>query len=389
MRVNWWRGWGLVAVAGVLLPAAAWGVEQQGNQKGPGVPGTVNYVEGQVSVDGQELKAKSIGSATVDPGQSVATEDGKVELLLTPGVFFRLGSHSSAKMISAGLTNTEVELDSGQAILEVAQIYPENNLRVREEGMTARIGKTGLYEFDLDGRVFRVFEGKAEADTENHHVTVKSDHQLSLGDNGALLVKKFDRKEYEAGDLYAWSSLRSSYEAEANVNEAGYYAQYGGVPGGPSWWGAGWYWDPWFDAYTFMPWDGVFYSPFGWGFYSPWCVWRAPFYGYGGYGYGYGHLNYYHHFSENPVTWGPGQHYAMGQHYANGVYSGPGATTNGAFHSGGRFTGGGFRASQGGGFHGSGFHSGAFHSGAFHGGGFHGGGFGGFHGGGGMGGHGR
>ena len=367
MKVNWWRGWGLV-LASVLLPATVWGVDQ-GTQKSPGVPGTVNYVEGQVSLGGEELTARSIGSATVDPGQSVATGNGKAELLLTSGVFFRLGSNSSAKMLAAGLTNTEVELDSGRAILEVAEIYPENNLRVREDGMTARIEKAGLYEFDLDGEVLRVFEGKAEANMENHHVTLKSEHQLRVGDNGTLTVTKFDRKEYESGDLYAWSSLRSSYVAEANVNEAGYYAQYGGVPGGPLWWGAGWYWDPWFDAYTFMPGDGIFFSPFGWGFYSPWCVWRAPFYGYGGYGYGYGHLNSYHHFNPNPVTWGPGQHYAMNQHYANGVYSGPGAAMNGgAFHSGGRFTGGG----------------------GFHGGGFHGGWSGGFHGGGGaMGGHGR
>ena len=380
MKMNWSRGWGVV-LASVLLPATVLGVDQ-GNQKGPGVPGTVNYVEGQVSLGGQELTAKSIGSATVDPGQSLATGNGRAELLLTPGVFFRLGSNSSAKMIAAGLTNTEVQLDSGQAILEVAEIYPENNLRVREDGMTARIEKAGLYEFDLDGGVFRVFEGKAEANTENHHVTLKSEHQLRVGDNGTLMVTKFDRKEYESGDLYAWSSLRSSYVAEANVNEAEYYAQYGGVPGGPLWWGAGWYWDPWFDAYTFMPGDGIFFSPFGWGFYSPWCAWRAPFYGYAGYGYGYGHLNYYHHFNGNPVTWGPGQHYVMNQHYANGIYSGPGASMKGgAFHSGGRFTGGGFRASQGG----------AFHSGGgFHGGGFHGGGFGGFHGGGAsMGGHGR
>ena len=26
---------------------------------------------------------------------------------------------------------------------------------------------------------------------------------------------------------------------------------------------------PYCDAYTWMPWDGIFFSPFGWGFYSP------------------------------------------------------------------------------------------------------------------------
>jgi FecR protein len=375
MRVQWTSKWG-VLLASVLLPMAAWGADNSQNTKGPGVPGAVNYLEGQVSVDGKALGASAIGSAIVEPGHSLSTGNGKAEILLTPGAFFRLGSNSSAQMITVGLTNTEVEVDKGQALLEVAEIHPENNLRVREGGLTARIEKTGLYEFDLDGGAFRVFEGNAEVDAANHHETVKSGHQLSIGDSGMMAVKKFDRKEYESGDLYSWSSLRSSYLAEANVNEAGYYAQYGWAPGGPLWWGAGWYWNPWFGAYTFLPGDGIFYSPFGWGFYSPWWVYRAPIYGYG---YGYGHLNYYHHFSTNPTTWGPGQHYASGQHYTNGTYNGPGAGA-GAFHSGGRYAGGGFHAGQGGNFHSAG-------------GGFHGGGFaGGFHGGGGAaggGGHGR
>ena len=52
--------------------------------------------------------------------------------------------------------------------------------------------------------------------------------------------------------------------AEADADTARLY-----VNGGPGWYGAGWYWDPWFSAYTFIPGAGIFYSPFGWGFYSP------------------------------------------------------------------------------------------------------------------------
>ena len=36
--------------------------------------------------------------------------------------------------------------------------------------------------------------------------------------------------------------------------------------------------------YTFLPADGIFYSPFGWGFYSPIYVYRSPFFFYGYYG---------------------------------------------------------------------------------------------------------
>ena len=44
--------------------------------------------------------------------------------------------------------------------------------------------------------------------------------------------------------------------------------------------GLGWYWDPWLGAYTFVPAGGVFYGPFGWGFYSPIAVYRSPFFFY-------------------------------------------------------------------------------------------------------------
>ena len=145
--------------------------------------------------------------------------------------------------------------------------------------------------------------------------------------------------------------------AEANVDGARIlYANYGGGGPfwgagfwGPGWGGGGWYWDPWFSAYTFMPGGGIFYGPFGWGFYSPGLVFRAPFFG--------GH--FYHTFNAADVrAWGPGQHYATSSAYAHGVYTGAGAA-RGAFHSGPAIASGGMR----GGFSGGGFHGGGFHGG--------------------------
>jgi len=340
------------------------------------IPGTLNYVEGQVSLGSHTLGASSIGSAVLLLGQPLTTENGKAEVLLSPGVFLRLGANTSVKMISAGLTDTEVELDQGHAMVEVAEIHPENNIRVTVRGTSAQLLKTGLYDFDLDQNQMRVFDGQAFVQQDDRRVKVKGGHEVTLSSEGSLKTSKFDKDSYTEDDLYRWSSLRSAYVAEANVDAAGMYAEYGYGPWGFGWWGSSWYWDPWFDTFAFIPADGIFFSPFGWGFYSPWCVYRAPI---RGRGFGF----YPHRFTTNFHNLGPGAHYVTSAHYANGIYHGPAST--GAFHSGPRTTAGGgfFRGFGRGGFQGgaSGFRGGG-------GGGFHGGGGGGFHGGGGGGSHG-
>jgi hypothetical protein len=262
----------LILVAGMFLAAVstpAWADT-------PARPGTVNYVEGQAAMAGHSLDAKST-NAELGEGQSITTLTGKVEILLTPGVFLRLGPNSSLKMVAAGLTDTEVQLEQGRAMVEVDQIFPQNHLRVMEGSFAIDLQKKGLYDFDAARNQVRVFDGEALATESEHRVELKGGHQLNLAMGADVKSHGFDKKAFE-DDLYNWSRLRSSYLAEANITQARVYA------GGPGFFGAGWYWNPWYSAYTFIPGDGFFYNPFGWGFYSPWFAYRAPFFGfYGGY----------------------------------------------------------------------------------------------------------
>jgi FecR protein len=320
----------------VALSALAWGANTA-------LPGTINYVEGHAAIGAQVLDSKSIGSADLRPGQTLATENGKAELLLTPGVFLRLDSNSSAQMISPSLTKTEVTIDKGDAMVEVAELHRENDLRIREGSATARLVKTGLYDFDAAHNQIRVFDGKAVVQDGDRQVTVKGGHEVNLAADGKLKAYGFDKKEYKASDLYRFSSLRSSYLAEANVDVARVYYVNGWY--GPGWIGSGWYWDPWFSSYTFIPADGFFYSPFGWGFYSPLSVYGAPIF-YGG--------PYYHHFGhEYRPAYAYGGHVAprgpVGRGFGPGPAAHPGAAMgpshafnggfSGGFHGGGGFGG--------------------------------------------------
>ena len=115
-------------------------------------------------------------------------------------------------------------------MVEVADIRPENNVRIGENGSSTQLLKAGLYDFDADRGLIRVFDGKAVVQTAGQHIEVKSGHQLTLNAAGKLKAHKFDKKAH-TDDFYRWASLRSSYLAEANVDAARTYA--GGAGGYP------------------------------------------------------------------------------------------------------------------------------------------------------------
>jgi len=325
-----------IAFLGAILSVPTWGqapsqnVQNQSapNQNArPARPGAINYIEGQASLDGQPLSPDSVGSIEMEKGQVLTTQAGKVEVLLTPGVFLRVADNSALKMVSPDLANTEVELDKGRAMVEVTDISKNNDIRVDQNGASVQLLKLGLYDFDSDHNQIRVFKGKAEVTTNNQRVGLGDNRELTLNAGGKPKPESFDSKQY-SDEFFRWSGLRSGYLAEADADTARLY-----VNGGPGWIGTGWYWDPWFGAYTFIPGDGIFYSPFGWGFYSPFAVYGSPFF-YGGY-YGYGHP---HRFGDFHGPYGHGFEPHGGFHGAVGYGGG------GGFHGGG----GGFHGGGGG-----------------------------------------
>jgi hypothetical protein len=279
--------------------------------------GAVNYVEGQVSINGQVLSPKSVGSVELLKGQSLETQSGKAEILLTPGVFLRVDDNSSVSMISPSLAPTEVEVTKGRAMVEVSYIRKENDIRIDEDGASTKLRKKGLYDFDADNDQVCVFKGAAYTYVGDRKVDLLQGQQLTLNSAVKPKAKGFKTAQYE-DDFYNWSKLRSGYLLEADAELAD---QYSGYP-------PYWYWDPWFGAWAF-PFD------WGWGFYSPFYGWGAPFYGGWGYGWGWG-------YGRGP--WGP-----------RGFRPGGGRAgfVGGGFHGVGGFHGGG---GFGGGFHGGGGH---------------------------------
>jgi hypothetical protein len=278
-------------LAGTLFAAGLVAAAQGGMAQ----PGTVNYTEGQVSIDGQAVHGSR--NAEVQPGQVLQTQDGKAEMLLTPGVFLRLNNHSQARMVSASITDTRVELLQGEAMVEAAQVEKENNIAIVDAGVNAQIDKRGIYQFNADQPRVAVYDGEVTVRDGDHSTNVKKGHQLALvAQNANLKTQSFDTNN--ADSLYSWSKLRSEYMAEANMSSAQTI-----VVNNPGWfYGTGWYWNPYFSSWAFVPGGGFFDSPFGFGFYSP-AYWGV--YGRGLIGRGYWGGRYYGAIRPGTVTAAP------------------------------------------------------------------------------------
>lgn len=266
MLENWKRplGWALsLGLAAFFSPA--WAAPTVGQ------PGALNYVEGQASIGSRTVSSHDVGSASLNAGEVLSTGNGRAEFLLTPGVFMRVGKNSAVRMQSPELTNTRVDVLKGEAMVEADLMHKEDRIVVGEQGALTELDKKGVYAFNADTQNVRVYDGKATVNVGDQQVKLSKGRELAL--NQQLKAEKFDRDSAEAADpLYSWSKLRSEYLADATAATAQTYIVDGGA-----WYGPGWYWNPWWSMYSFIPGDGFFYNPFGWGLYSPvYFYYRAP-----------------------------------------------------------------------------------------------------------------
>ena len=180
-------------------------------------PGSLTYVRGEAWIGTQPLNEKSAGSAALKAGQSLKTDNGAAEVILAPEVLIRMGKYSSVQMLSLNLTNVEVEVKRGQAMVQVGELRKANAIRVLEHGATTQLLKKGLYEFDADQYQVLVFKGEATVQEGERHADVKGGRQVALNFAGELSTPKFNKHQCESSDLYRFNSTRSKYLLEANA----------------------------------------------------------------------------------------------------------------------------------------------------------------------------
>jgi hypothetical protein len=246
-------------------------------------PGALNYIQGAVSINGDPVWKANLRTTFLNANDVLAVENGKAEVLLTPGVFLRLGEHSEVRMIKPSLIETQLEVLSGESMIEVEDFVPGSSVAVMNHGSSTTLTKAGLFRFTEHS--IAALDGKAEVAFGDRKLVLNKNREVQIDDT--LKAAKVDLNQPD--ELYAWSNTRAQYNAAASY--AGSTAAYNsGGYGYSSYSSPGWYWASGFNSYMWLPGNGAFYSPFGWGFYGPGLVSYAPVMGvpyYGGYGSGY------------------------------------------------------------------------------------------------------
>ena len=151
--------------------------------------GVVQYVEGKAYLNDALVEPKFGKFLEIGETQELRTEEGRTEILLTPGVFLRMSQNSSVRMVSTRLTDTRVEILTGSAMVERDDAPKDNSVMLLYKGTTMLLVKHGLYRLDADQARFQVYDGESIVKNESGQLTLKSGKRTALAgrvDRGKL-----------------------------------------------------------------------------------------------------------------------------------------------------------------------------------------------------------
>jgi hypothetical protein len=136
--------------------------------------GIVHFFEGAVYLGDQPLESHPGKFPSVPKGAELRTAEGRAEVLLTPGVFLRIGERSAIRMVENELSHTRVELLAGSAIVDSVETSSGTSVTLISKHWSVRFLDQGVYRIDSDPPRLWVLQGKAEvcADTHEGALTV-------------------------------------------------------------------------------------------------------------------------------------------------------------------------------------------------------------------------
>lgn len=266
--------------------------------------GGVNAVTGRATMrvhgnsEWQQLTIKE----DLETGDVVRTDrDGRVEMLLNPGSYLRIGENSEFELADSSLENLEVRLIRGTAIVEVTGADDNNQLFIGITTPHARLSiiRRGLYRVNVvPGNTTELIVRKGRVMLEDSHTKVKGGNKVVFS-SGSFSVAKLKDSNGSNDTLEGWSKDRAQTLARANsqiprrtlITFAASFRNdwsYASAFGRPGFW----LYSSGIRCYTFIPFSADYLSPYGGGYTSLWSaggcwdcrqVWLAPGYDSRGY----------------------------------------------------------------------------------------------------------
>ncbi len=176
--------------------------------------GLVNAVEGTANVRLQEQ---------VQAGAVIQTAPkSRVEILLNPGSFLRLGENSEALLDSVDLTNIAIRILAGDAIVESSSIDKDSPIRVTDGSLNVLIVAPGKYRFS-ENTAF-VVDGELRTDDSTHSIKKGWDIKASPGDPSIEERPSYDEGKIDSSQpvtpLEEWSQQRTQQIASADTRSS-------------------------------------------------------------------------------------------------------------------------------------------------------------------------
>lgn len=263
----------LLSVA-LLLACSAVGFGQQTRDKYviSAKAGGINAITGGASVtsrggdaDWQQLMITD----DLNSGDRVRTDsDGRIEILLNPGSYLRLGGNSEVELLDNSLSNLELRLLRGTAIVEATGADGlELNIGISTPHTRLAIVRQGLYRLNVvpqDATELIVRKGRVIlSDT---HTKVKGGNKVVFSATNVTVAKLTSEEKKNKDEVENWSKQRAQTLADANRRITNRVLT-----------SAFAFRDPWFDnralglwffnprvgCYTFLPFYTGWGSPYG------------------------------------------------------------------------------------------------------------------------------
>lgn len=185
--------------------------------------GGINAVTGQAAmhVKGEADWQQLMITDDLEAGDRVRTAmDGRVEILLNPGSYLRLGGDSEVELANNSLANLEVRLLRGTAIVEASGVEETQLLiNIRTPHARLAIDRQGIYRLNVvpnDATELIVRKGRVILGDSN--TKVKGGCKVTFSATAVSVAKLTDeeKKLEKSVAIEVWSKQRAETLAKAN-----------------------------------------------------------------------------------------------------------------------------------------------------------------------------